>query len=102
MLDAIVEEDPDWLAVQFEATRRMRTDADFRRVLEEREEELVATRDERLAVSARRCATTFRWTSWRPSSRSSPTDWRCRLSMDDPLPDLDALAKLVDEGVAPR
>ena len=25
-----------------------------------------------------------------------------RLSMDDPLPDLDAIAKLVDEGVAPR
>ena len=44
VLGAIVEADADWLSVQFEATRRVRTDPEFRQLLEEREQELEATR----------------------------------------------------------
>ena len=102
VLDAIVLEDPDWLAVQFESTRRIRTDADFKRVVEEREEEFMATRGDRLArlrpqvrddVSLDVVATFLSFVA---------NGLALRLSMDDPLPDLDAIAKLVDEGVAPR
>ena len=102
VLDAVVAEDPDWLAVQLEATRRIRTDPDFRRVVEETERELAAGRPERLE-------------RLRPQVRDDvPVEAAAiflsfvvnglalRQAMGDPLPDLDALAKLVDEGVAPR
>src|SRR6266542_2959433 len=49
LLEAIDHEDPDWLSVQLEATRRVRTDPEFRRLVEEREHELVGGREERCA-----------------------------------------------------
>jgi hypothetical protein len=42
MLRAIVEEDPDWLGVYFELTRRARTDPEFSRRHEERTREELA------------------------------------------------------------
>jgi AcrR family transcriptional regulator len=102
VLGAIVEADADWLAVQFEATRRVRTDTDFRQLVDEREQELAATRDERLG-------------RLRPQVRDDvpieavamllvlvANGLALRQAMGDPPPDLDAIAKLVDEGVAPR
>ena len=102
VLDAIVHEDRDWLAVQLEATRRIRTDPDFRRVVEETERELAATRGERLE-------------RLRPHVRADvpledaaiflsfvANGLALRQSMGDQPPDLDAIAKLVAEGVAPR
>ncbi len=102
VLDAIVLEDPDWLAVQFEATRRIRNDSDFRQLVEEREREFEASRPERLD-------------RLRPQVRDDvPLETAAiflgfvanglalRRAMEEPPPDLDLLAKLVEEGVAPR
>jgi TetR/AcrR family transcriptional regulator, transcriptional repressor of aconitase len=102
VLGAIVEADPDWLSVQFEATRRVRTDPEFRRLVGEREQELAATRGERLD-------------RLRPQVRDDvpieavamlltlvANGLALRVSVGDEPPDLDALAKLVEEGIAPR
>jgi TetR/AcrR family transcriptional regulator, transcriptional repressor of aconitase len=102
VLDAIVEEDPDWLSVQLEATRRVRTDAAFKQLIEAKERELEDTRSERLERV-------------RPLVRDDvPIETAAiflslvvnglalRHTLGDPLPDLDVIAKLVDEGVAPR
>jgi TetR/AcrR family transcriptional regulator, transcriptional repressor of aconitase len=102
LLEAIVQEDPDWLAVQLEAARRLRTDPEFRRLVEERERALVERRDERLA-------------RLRPQVRDDvPVETTAiflslvgnglalRLTMDDPQPDLDQIAELVETGVGRR
>jgi AcrR family transcriptional regulator len=102
VLDAIVAEDPDWLAVQFEATRRIRTDPDFRRVVEETERELAATRGERLERLRPQVRDDVPIEAVAAFLSFVANGLALTLSMEDPLPDLDALAKLVDEGVAPR
>lgn len=102
VLRAIAEADADWLSVQFEATRRVRTDPEFRRLAEEREEEFAEARGERLA-------------RLRPQVRDDvpieavaiflsfvANGLALRVSLGDELPDLDAIAQLVEEGVAPR
>jgi TetR/AcrR family transcriptional regulator, transcriptional repressor of aconitase len=102
VLDAIVGEDPDWLAVQLEATRRVRTDPEFKRLIEAKERELEDTRSERLE-------------RLRPHVREDvPLEdaaiflglvvngLALRHTLGDPLPDLDAIATLVEECVAPR
>jgi AcrR family transcriptional regulator len=102
VLDAIVREDPDWLAVQLEATRRLRTDPGFKELIEEREEELRGERSERLEQV-------------RPKVRDDvpledavvflsfvANGLALRHTVGDPLPDLDVIAQLVDQGVAPR
>jgi AcrR family transcriptional regulator len=102
VLDAIVAEDPDWLSVQFEAVRRLRTDEAFKRLVAEREAELTSEIDER----RERLRSHVR--------QDVPVDavgfflslvangLALRISQGDALPDLDVIAKLVDEGVAPR
>src|ERR687897_3633596 len=45
LLDAIVNEDADWLSVQMEATRRIRTDEGFREQVAKLERDVAATRD---------------------------------------------------------
>ena len=93
VLDAIVSEDPDWLAVQLEATRRIRTDAEFRELIERREEELEghARRTPRTgpAEGARRRAARGR--SGLPVVRRERSGAAAR--MGDPLPDLDVIAQ---------
>jgi TetR/AcrR family transcriptional regulator, transcriptional repressor of aconitase len=102
-LEAIVQEDPDWLAVQLEATRRVRTDPEFRKHVEVKEAELRAGRDERL--------TRLRAQGVREDIPLDQTGiflslvangLALRRTMGDPLPDLDLLVKLVETGVAPR
>jgi AcrR family transcriptional regulator len=102
VLGAIVEADADWLSVQFEATRRVRTDPEFRRLVDEREQELAATRSERLD-------------RLRPQVRDDvpieavaillafvANGLALGVSLGDEAPDIDLIAKLVEEGVAPR
>jgi TetR/AcrR family transcriptional regulator, transcriptional repressor of aconitase len=102
VLEAIAQEDPDWLSVQFEATRRVRTDEAFRRLVAEREQEIAAGRLERLE-------------RLRPEVRDDiPVEAAAiflslvanglalRRSIDDEPPDLDAIAELVETGVGPR
>jgi AcrR family transcriptional regulator len=102
LLDAIVNEDADWLSVQMEATRRIRTDEGFREQVAKLDRDVAATRNERFA-------------RLRPSVRDDlPIETIAQfLSLlanglafvrvtGDPLPDLDVLNQLVETGVAPR
>jgi AcrR family transcriptional regulator len=102
VLEAIVEADADWLSVQFEATRRIRTDPEFRRLAEEREQEFLEGREERLGrlrtqvrddVPVEAAATFLSFVA---------NGLALRVSLGEPAPDLDAIAQLVEEGVAPR
>ncbi|HEY8103192.1 MAG TPA: helix-turn-helix domain-containing protein [Gaiellaceae bacterium] len=102
LLEAILNEDADWLSVQMEATRRIRTDEGFREQLAKLDRDVSATREERYA-------------RLRPSVRDDlPIETIAQfLSLlanglafvrvtGDPLPDLDVLDELVETGVAPR
>ena len=102
LLEAIAHEDPDWLAVQLEAARRVRTDEGFRARIARLEEEATARREERFA-------------HLRPGLRDdlpleSVVMFLNLLAnavafarvIDDKLPDLDVLMELVATGVAPR
>jgi AcrR family transcriptional regulator len=50
---AVVELDPAWLGVYLELVRRVRTDPDFRRRIEERQEEIVPVNRARLEAAQR-------------------------------------------------
>ena len=102
VLDAIVDEDPDWLAVQFEATRRIRTDAEFRALIERREDELKGAREERLELLRPQVRDDVPLESTAVFLGLVANGLGLRHTVGDSLPDLDAIAKLVDEGVAPR
>ena len=102
VLDAIVAEDPEWLAVQLETTRRIRTDPDFRRIVEQTDRELAASRGERLERIRPHVRDDVPLEASAIFLSFVANGLALRQAMGDPLPDLDALAKLVDEGVAPR
>lgn len=102
LMDAIMHEDPDWLSVQIEAARRIRTDERFREQIAQLERDVAATRDQRYA-------------RLRPTVRGDvPLEAVAAfLSLvanglafarvtGDELPDLDRLYELVETGVAPR
>ena len=103
LLEAIVHVDADWLAVQLEATRRIRTEERFQRLVAEHEERFEATRTDRLER--------LRAQGYRDDV---PLDaigvflglvangLALRHTSGDPLPDLDAIAELVERGVGPR
>jgi AcrR family transcriptional regulator len=102
VLDAIVREDPDWLAVQLEATRRVRTDAAFRELIDRREEELKGERAERLEQVKPLVREDVPLEDAAVFLSFVANGLALRHTMGDPLPDLDVIAQLVDEGVAPR
>src|SRR5688500_1058248 len=101
LVEEIAHEDPDWLAVQLEAARRVRTDAHIREMVMKLEERAAETRPERLE-------------RLRPSVRGDlPLEDVARFLAlvanglaflrvtGDELPDLDVLAELVERGSAP-
>jgi TetR/AcrR family transcriptional regulator, transcriptional repressor of aconitase len=103
LLEAIAHEDPDWLAVEVEATRRVRTEPRFQRLVAEHEQRFDATLAERLE-----------WLRDQGVREDVPIEaigifltlvangLALRLTSGDPLPDLDAIAELVERGVGPR
>jgi AcrR family transcriptional regulator len=102
-VEAIAHEDPEWLGVQLEATRRVRTDPAFQKQMTVKEAELTAGREGRLAK--------LREQGVRDDLPIEETaiflslvanGLALRRTMGDPLPDLDALVDLVESGVAPR
>jgi TetR/AcrR family transcriptional regulator, transcriptional repressor of aconitase len=102
-LEEVVTMDADWLTVQLESTRRVRTDPKFRRHVEAKEAELRAGSDERLAK--------LRELGVRddvPIEQAGMflslvlNGLALRRTMGDPLPDLDTLVELVDSGIGPR
>jgi AcrR family transcriptional regulator len=103
LLEAIAHEDPDWLGVQFEASRRVHTDPQFQELVADAEAELDAHRGERLAR--------LRDQGVREDVPLEATavflglianGLALRRTMGDSMPDLDALAELVEHGVAKR
>ena len=102
LLEALAHEDPDWLSVQLEATRRLRTDESFRRRIAELEREVAAQREERferLRPSVRDdlpIATVAQFLSVIANGLALVR------VQGDPIPDLDLLNELVDTGVGPR
>jgi AcrR family transcriptional regulator len=102
LLDALVHEDPDWLAVQVEAARRLRTDERFRDAIAKLERDVAAQRAERRT----------RLAEW--VREDVPTDTIAQFLAlianglafarvtGDELPDLDLLNELVETGVRPR
>ena len=102
LLEAIAHEDPEWLSVQVEAARRVRTDQGFREQIERLLEETEARRQSR-------------YDRLRDVTRGDvPIEVVAQfLGMlangvafarvtDDPMPDLDELMTLIETGVAPR
>jgi TetR/AcrR family transcriptional regulator, transcriptional repressor of aconitase len=102
LLDAIAHEDPDWLAVQVEAARRVRTDERFR----EQITKLLAETEERRVSRLARLESVVR--------DDIPIEVIAQLLgmlangvafarvTDDPMPDLGQLMTLIETGVAPR
>ena len=103
MLDELVKEDPDWLAVQLEVVRRLRTDETFRKAVERREQVHLGTQEERLArlrehgvrddVPIQAVAIFLGVVA---------NGLALRMTMGDQLPDLDTIAELVEQGVGAR
>jgi hypothetical protein len=102
VLQAIAEADADWLAVQFETTRRVRIDPGFRRLLEKREQAFAETRSERLARLRPQVRADIPVESVAIFLSFVANGLALRVSLGEPVPDLDAIAQLVEEGVAPR
>jgi TetR/AcrR family transcriptional regulator, transcriptional repressor of aconitase len=103
LLDAIMAEDTDWLAVQLETVRLIRTDPEFRKHVEEVDAEAAAGRPRRLAklrehglredipIEAIAIFLTL-----------VANGLALRVTVDEPVPDLDLLAELVETGVSAR
>jgi TetR/AcrR family transcriptional regulator, transcriptional repressor of aconitase len=102
LLEAIAGEDPDWLAVQVEAARRVRTDPYFREQMERLEDEVRADREQRLE----RLRGTLRADV--PIETAAhflgivANGFAFARVTEDKLPDLDGLMSLIETGVAPR
>jgi AcrR family transcriptional regulator len=103
LLEAITHEDPDWLGVQLEAARRFRSDEAFRKAVSEAEDQLMQEKDvrlERLRTQGYRSDVDIHTIAVFLSLVAN--GMALRRTLGDPMPDLDALAELVDRGVARR
>jgi hypothetical protein len=111
LLEEIAHEDPDWLGVQFEAARRIHTDPEFQELVAAAEAELVAAAEAELVAHQQERLERLREQGVRKDIPLQATavflslianGLALRRTMGDPMPDLDALAELVDRGVAKR
>jgi AcrR family transcriptional regulator len=102
LLDAIATEDPDWLSVQIEAARRIRTDDRFREQIAKLERDVSAQREdryERLRGSVRGDVPIEAVAQFLSLLANGLAFARVT---GDELPDLDLLNELVETGAAPR
>ena len=103
LLDEIVREDPEWLSVQLEAVRRIRTDARFQRRVEEHERRLAEERPQRLeTLRAQGVRTDVPIEAIGIFLGLIANGLALRVTTGDPIPELDVLNELVEHGVAPR
>jgi AcrR family transcriptional regulator len=103
LLDEIAHADPDWIAVQIEASRRIRTDPVFREQVEllvERNRERRPERHERLRRQGVRDDLPLETVAAFLSFLANGFAFE-RIAGGD-VPDLDQLMQLVESGVAPR
>jgi len=102
LLEAVAHEDADWLSVQIEAARRVRTDERFREQVELLEQRTESQRQERHARLSEVVRTDI------PVGVAShflgmlANGVALARVTGDPMPDLDALMMLVETGVARR
>jgi TetR/AcrR family transcriptional regulator, transcriptional repressor of aconitase len=102
LLEAITNEDPEWLSVQVEAARRVRTDQRFRQQIERLLEETEGRREsryDRLRSVARDDVPIEVVAQFLGMLANGVAFARVT---DDPMPDLDQLLTLIETGVAPR
>jgi TetR/AcrR family transcriptional regulator, transcriptional repressor of aconitase len=100
LLDALVNEDPDWLAVQLESIRRVRTDEKFQRLVEEHERRVAEGRPDRLEqLRSQGVRDDVAIESIAIFLSCIANGLALRHTMADPPPDLDEIAELVDHGV---
>jgi AcrR family transcriptional regulator len=103
LLEEIAHEDPDWLGVQLEAARRVHTDPDFQELVAKAEAELREHRQERLdRFAAQGVRDDVPLETAAVFLSLVANGLALRRTLGDPMPDLDALAELVERGVAPR
>ena len=101
LLDAIAHEDPDWLAVQIEATRRVRTDESFRREFEALGRDRESRREERYARLRETVRQDLPIGAVAQFLGLIANGLAFTRVAGDPLPDLDVLDELVRTGANP-
>src|SRR5215217_9622321 len=102
LLEAVAQEDPEWLSVQLEGVRRVRTDAEFRRLVDQHDAASRAglpERLERLRAQGVRADMPIEPVAQFLSIVANGL--AMRVTVGDPTPDLDALTELVETGVRP-
>ena len=102
LLEAIAHEDPEWISVQVEASRRVRTDARFREQVQRLDEEVQATRGERYARLQATVRGDVPIETIAQFLGTVANGFAFLRVMDESAPDLDQLMTLVETGVAPR
>jgi AcrR family transcriptional regulator len=103
LLEEIAHEDPDWLGVQLEAARRVHTDPAFQELVAKAETELSEHKQERLdRFAAHGVRDDVPLEASAVFLSLVANGLALRRTLGDPMPDLDALAELVERGVAPR
>jgi AcrR family transcriptional regulator len=103
LLEEVVREDPEWLAVQLEAVRRVRTDSRFQRRVEEHERRLAESRPQRLeGLRAQGVRTDVPIEAVGIFLGIVANGLALRVTTGDEIPELDLLNELVEHGVAPR
>jgi AcrR family transcriptional regulator len=102
LLEAVLETDPEWLSVQVEAARRVRTDERFRAQISRLEEDVSAERESRfsrLRGVVREDVPIEVVTQFLGMLANGVAFARVT---DDSMPDLGQLMTLIETGVAPR
>jgi AcrR family transcriptional regulator len=102
LLDAIANEDPDWLSVQFEAARRIRSDERFREQVSKLDRDVAAQRDERYALLRESVRDDVPIEAIAQFLSLLANGLAFARVAGDELPDLDVLNQLVETGSAPR
>jgi|SRR5829696_990162 len=102
LIEAIAHEDPDWLSVEVEAARRVRTDERFRDQLRQLDDDVKSRRESRYLRlrEVTRDDVPIEVIAYFLGTLANGIAF-ARVT-DDPLPDLDQLMTLIETGVGPR
>jgi len=102
LLEAVTKEDPEWLSVQVEAARRVRTDESFRAQIKRLEDDEQKSRESRLARLQEVTRDDVPMLVVAQFLGMLANGVAFARVTDDPMPDLDQLMTLIETGVAPR
>lgn len=102
LLEAIATEDPDWLSVQIEAARRIRTDERFREQVAKLDRDVSAQREERYARLRGSVRDDLPIEAIAQFLSLLANGLAFARVTGDELPDLDVLNELVETGAAPK